>query len=213
MPFTVSCSAFRSLQGWLGLSHTNTGEGTLRLVPELKMSTAYQLLRPYFILDETFDNVTPLFPGATPGRLQFMPTQELHPHLMMEKSMVGIPPVKPGDYVFWHCDLVHEVDRLHPGTTDSSVSYNACVPLCPYNLENLLKMRHAFQNAIPPSDFANYEYPELECDQEHGAKMENVLSKAGRRALGLEPFDVDEEGLTSGQRAMRVLANERLGFS
>lgn len=198
----------------MGLSHTSTGEGTLRLVPELKLTTAYQLLRPFFILDETFDDITPLFPGAKPGGLQFYPTQKLHPHLQLEKSMVGIPPVKPGDYVFWHCDLVHEVDKFHTGTRDSSVSYNACVPLCPYNLENLSSMRQSFMDVMPPKDFQNYEHGELERDHEdHGAKEENVWSIAGKRALGLEPFDVDEPGLSSGQRRMREMANEKLGFN
>ncbi|KAH8896851.1 DUF1479-domain-containing protein [Thozetella sp. PMI_491] len=209
-----SCTAFRSLQGWISLSHTGTGEGTLRLVPELKLSTAYQLLRPYFILNETFDDTTPLFPGATPGRLQFLPTNELHPHLLMQKSMVGIPPVKPGDYVFWHCDLIHEVDKFHPGTRDSSVSYNACVPLCPYNLENLVKMHKSFLDVLPPADFEKYEHGELEREHEdHGAKRENILSLEGLRALGFEPFDESEDGLTPGQREMRRLANERLGLS
>lgn len=201
------------MQGWMGLSHTGTGEGTLRLVPELKLATAYQLLRPFFILDEEFDEITPLFPGATPGNLQFFPTQKLHPHLQLEKSMIGIPPVRPGDYAFWHCDLVHEVDKFHPGTRDSSVSYNACVPLCPYNLDNLVSMRQSFLDALPPKDFEKYEHGELEKEHEdHGAKKENVWSLAGMRALGLEPFDVDEPGLSSGQRKMREMANEKLGF-
>jgi hypothetical protein len=208
-----SCSAFRSMQGWLSLSHTSTGEGTLRLLPILKLTTAYQLLRPYFILNETFDDVTPLFPGATPGGLQFLPTPELHPHMLLEKSMVGIPPVRPGDYVFWHCDTVHEVDRHHPGKLDSSVSYNACVPLCPYNLENLVGQRDSWNQVIPPKDFEKYEHGELEKDhQDHGAKRENLLSKEGMRAMGLEPFNTDEQGLTPGQRDMRRLANEKLGF-
>jgi hypothetical protein len=211
---TESTTAFRSLQGWISLSHTSTGEGTLRVVPELKLTTAYQLLRPYFILDETFDEVTPLFPGAKPGFQQFRPTPKLHPHMLLEKSMVGIPPVKPGDYVFWHCDTVHEVDRYHPGTTDSSVSYNPCVPLCPYNLENLLKMRYSFERAEPPEDFATYDHAELEKDHEdHGAKRDNILSVEGLRALGFERFDAEEEGLTAGQREMRLLANQRLGFT
>lgn len=209
-----SCTAFRSLQGWLSLSHTGTGEGTLRLVPEVKLSTAYQLLRPFFILGEQFDDTTPLFPGANPGNLQFFPTQALHPHLMMEKSMVGIPPVRPGDYVFWYCDLVHEVDKFHPGTRDSSVSYNPCVPLCPYNFDNLVKMRQSFSDVLPPDDFRLYEHGELEKDHDdHGAKKENILSIEGLRALGLEPFCVEEEGLTSGQRVMRQMANEKLGFA
>jgi hypothetical protein len=210
----VSCSAWRSFQGWISLSHTNTGEGTLRMVPELKLSTAYQLLRPFFILDEKFDDVTPLFPGASPGHLQFLPTDELHPHLLLKKTMVGIPPVKPGDYVFWHCDVVHEVDRYHPGTRDSSVSYNACVPLCPYNLESLLDTRDSFLKVQPPKDFEKYEHGELEVDHDdHGARRENVLSEAGLRGLGLAPFDENEEGITSGQREMRKLANQKLGFA
>lgn len=209
----MSCSAWRSLQGWISLSHTGTGEGTLRLVPELKLATAYQLLRPFFILDETFDDVTPLFPGASPGGLQFFPTDELHPHLLMQKSMVGIPPVRPGDYAFWHCDLIHEVDKFHPGTRDSSVSYNGCVPLCPYNVNNLLEMRRAFLSASVPRDFLKYEHGELEEEHEDsGARPKYVLSLAGRRALGLEPFDEQEEGITVGQREMRKLANDKLGF-
>lgn len=198
----------------MSLSHTSTGEGTLRLVPELKLSTAYQLLRPFFILDEQFDDVTPLFPGASPGWLQFLPTDELHPHLLLKKTMVGIPPVKPGDYVFWHCDVVHEVDRFHPGTRDSSVSYNGCMPLCPYNLESMLETRDSFLNVRTPKDFENYESGELEREHDdHGARRENVLSMEGLRALGLEPFDENEDGLTSGQREMRRLANIKLGFA
>ncbi|KAI0481288.1 DUF1479-domain-containing protein [Xylariaceae sp. FL0804] len=211
-----SCTAFRSLQGWISLSHTGTGEGTLRLVPDLKLSTAYMLLRPYFILDETFDDTTPLFPGAHPGRIQFLPTPELHPHLRLRSSMVGIPPVRPGDYVFWHCDVVHEVDPFHPGTRDSSVSYNPCIPLCPYNLDSLVGLREAFLRAEPPKDFKKYDGDESEVESahaDHGARQENFLSFEGRRAMGFEPFDVDEAGLTAGQRKMRALANEKLGFT
>lgn len=201
------------MQGWMSLSHTNTGEGTLRLVPELKCATAYQMLRPYFVLDERFNDTAPLFPGANPGNLQFFPTTKLHPHLLLEKSMVGIPPVKPGDYVFWHCDLVHEVDRFHPGTRDSSVSYNGCVPLCPYNLENLLRLRQSFLDVMPPKDFNGIEHGELERDhKDHGARRENILSVEGLRALGFEPFDAEEGGITEGQREMRRLANRKLGF-
>lgn len=172
------------------------------------------MLRPFFLQDETFDDVTAAFPGATPGNLQFFPIELLHPHLEMGKSMVGIPPVRPGDYVFWHCDLVHEVDKFHPGTTDSSVSYKACIPLCPYNLESLVKMRCNFLEASVPDDFVRYVHGELETEHEdHGARAENVLSLDGQRALGLHAFDADEQGITTGQRAMRSEANKRLGFA
>lgn len=209
----AACSCWRSLQGWLSMSHTGTGEGTLRLLPNLKASVAYSMLRPLFHAREEYDDTQPTFPGSRPGGTQFLPTDETHPHLRMEKSIVGIPPVKPGDYVFWHCDLIHMVDRYHPGVRDSSVSYNGCNPLTPYNIESLIGVRDAFQQAVPPRDFAKYEIVnEKECEhKDHGARVENVLSETGLRALGLKKFDEDEPGLTQGQRAIRRLANQLLG--
>ena len=68
----TQCSCWRSLQGWLSLSHTGTGEGTLRLLPSLKASMAYMMLRPLF-LNGTFDDSQPTFPGAVPGLNQFKP--------------------------------------------------------------------------------------------------------------------------------------------
>lgn len=41
---------------------------------------------------------------------------------------------------------------------------------------------------------------------------ERILSVEGLRALGLEPFDEGEKGLSVGQREMRKLANLKLGF-
>ncbi|CAK7201233.1 hypothetical protein SEUCBS139899_003936 [Sporothrix eucalyptigena] len=215
----AACTCWRSLQGWLSLSHTNTGEGTLRLLPNLKASVAYCMLRPLFgnsfaEKEGTIDDSQPTFPGSTPGCTQFFPTRDHHPHLDLDKSMIGIPPVRPGDYVFWHCDLVHEVDRFHPGTTNSSVVYNACSPLTPYNIDSLVGNRAAFAQAMPPPDFELSEYGrEQECDHaDHGARQENVLCKEGLQALGLAPFDANAPGLTEGEREIRRLANEKLGF-
>jgi hypothetical protein len=216
----AACSCWRSLQGWLSLSHTSTGEGTLRLLPSLRASVAYMMLRPLFLGGRDdggdigrYDDSQPTFPGACPGNTQFFPSSEFHPHLLMEKSMVGIPPVRPGDYVFWHCDLVHEVDRFHPGSRDSSVVYNACAPLTPYNIRSLVGIREAFLQATVPKDFVCYsDIHEKEYQHgDHGARDENILSLAGRRAMGLEPFDEQEEGLTEGQRMVRKMANEALG--
>lgn len=210
----AACSCWRSLQGWLSMSHTSTGEGTLRLLPSLKASVAYLMLRPLFHENEKFNDSLPTFPGAKPGNTQFFPTRENHPHLYLDKSIIGIPPVKPGDYVFWHCDLVHEVDRFHPGQRNSSVAYNACNPLTPYNIDSLVSVREAFQRAVPPKDFALYELnKEQECDHaDHGAKEENILTAEGLQALGLRRFDENEPGLTEGQRRVRKLANQKLGF-
>lgn len=182
------------------------------MLPNMKAAIAYMMLRPFFI-NGAFDDVTPTFPGASPGHLQFLPTEAFHPNLELKRSVVGIPPVKPGDYVFWHADVVHEVDKFHPGTTDSSVAYNPCTPLIPYNLESLVGTKKAFLAADTPSDFYGLDKTETEKDHEdHGARVENILSHEGRRAMGFERFDVDEAGITEGQRKMRQLANERLGL-
>ena len=169
------------------------------------------MLRPLFHTG-VIDDSQPTFPSAKPGGLQLYPDAKHFPHLSLERAMVGIPPVKPGDYVFWHCDLVHEVDSTHPGINDSSVAYNACNPLTPYNIQSLLATREAFLKADVPKDFKNY-YDESENEgkhEDHGARKENILSKEGMRAMGFERFDEDEEGLSEGQRSVRRMANEML---
>lgn len=40
------CSMFRSFQGWMSLSTTKPGGGTLKLCPVIKLSSSYVLLRP-----------------------------------------------------------------------------------------------------------------------------------------------------------------------
>ncbi|KAJ4128765.1 hypothetical protein NW765_013156 [Fusarium oxysporum] len=209
----TACSVWRSLQGWLSLSNTQTGEGTLRVLPSLKLSMAYIMLRPLFHTGEYNDSL-PTFPGATPGQTQFFPTVEGHPDLDIKRAIVGIPPVRPGDYVFWHCDLVHGVDPTNPGLVDSSVSYNACNPLTPYNIESLLTTREAFQKGDVPIDFTrSHGTWEREYDHEDcGAKVENILTKEGLQAMGLERLDTEEEGLTQGQKEVREMANRKLGL-
>ncbi|KAL2848405.1 hypothetical protein BJY01DRAFT_246418 [Aspergillus pseudoustus] len=209
------CSAFRALQGWLSLSTCGPGEGTLRVLPNVKLVTAYLLLRPFFVDDddEVLNWDEPTFPGATPGRGQLFPTTQFHPHLQQARSMVSVQTVEPGDYMYWHCDLAHEVEDRHGGAEDSSVFYNASIPLCPYNIENMLRMRACFREKEPPQDFfldcgGPFEMEKAHADS--GAREENILSVQGRRALGLEEFDVLEPGLSKGQRRVRQMANEAI---
>lgn len=174
------------------------------------------MLRPFFLDGpDAFDDSKPTFPGAHPGKTQLLPTDELHPHLDMQKSMIGIPPVKPGDYVFWHCDLVHEVDKYHPGTRDSSVAYNACTPLVPYNIDSLRATREAFLAAKPPRDFngLGYLFEEENQHEDHGARVDNILSEEGKMAMGFMKFDVDEKGISEGQQKVREMANSILGLA
>lgn len=112
-----SCGVFRAFQGWTSLSHTGPGEGTLRVYPFIREMTAYTLLRPFFRAKQSIstlgreaylaadnwalDTESPDFPNAPPGRSQEY-NDETHPHLELERTMVSIPPVWPGDQAWWH---------------------------------------------------------------------------------------------------------------
>lgn len=108
---------------------------------------------------------------------------------------------------------MHEVEDAHNGIEDSSVFYNASIPLCPYNIDNTKRMRQSFRDAVPPQDFyRDMGGPfEMECEHDdHGAREENILSQEGRRALGLAPFDAEEAGLSEGQKKVREIANQAM---
>ena len=112
-----ACSMFRMWQGWMSMSHTKPGEGTLLVNPLVKLSMAYVLLRPFFRAKNMgasdflgVDNwefmggeMDSELQGATPGTGQEL-TDELHPHLELERTMVHVPEIQPGDFVAWHCD-------------------------------------------------------------------------------------------------------------
>ena len=73
----------------------------------------------------TLDISTPEFPGISPhllngGYSSLLLTPESHPHLRLDECMVSVPKVNPGDTVFWHCDVVHAVEKEHTGTGDSA---------------------------------------------------------------------------------------------
>jgi hypothetical protein len=129
-----ACSMFRMFQGWLSMSYTGPGDGTLMVNPLLQLATAYFLLRPFFAPirdlpapesqsrinvvggghDDEFlraDNWRLIAGDEVTSDLNgAYPghgqelSEVLHPHLDLAKSMVHIPQVKPGDYVVWHCD-------------------------------------------------------------------------------------------------------------
>jgi len=117
-----ACSMFRAFQGWLAMSELRPWEGTLMVVPIVKEAEVYVLLRPFFkavksleevgrnkYLDEDNweftggEKMGSELHGSVPGLCQEL-SDELHPHLRLDKSLVNIPEVKPGDYVVWHCD-------------------------------------------------------------------------------------------------------------
>jgi hypothetical protein len=197
-----ACAMFRMFQGWTALSSTGPGEGTLKLFPLVRHSTAYTLLRPFF--DTSSSNVLDLshdatFPNSTPGAAQEY-SHATHPHLNLADTMVSIPRVEPGDYVAWHCDSIHAVDAEHMGSSDSSVLYIPATPLCRRNVEELVRQRNAAAALSPPPDF-----PGAGGKGEmgfQGAVDWTGVNEGGLRAMGMGRKEWDtEDGMTEGERA------------
>lgn len=230
-------SAFRMFQGWLSLSSTGPLEGTLLVNPLLAKATAYYLLRPFFSPKRGVDpgaqttteeisssddflasdnwelNTTQnqWVHGATPGHGQEL-AHVLHPHLNLPKSMVHVPKVKPGDYVAWHCDTIHAVDKVHQGKSDSSVLYIPACPMTEYNAQYLARQRDAFVQGVPSPDFGGGVG-----ESEHEGRITaddvtNLVNDDALRAMGLKEWDSDAAGLSPGERVILDRANKVLGF-
>lgn len=232
-----ACSAFRMFQGWLSLSTCRAFEGTLLVNPLLAKATAYYLLRPFFspkrgvesgaqtaseavtkstdfLASDNWEmdsTPTPWVQGATPGHGQEL-SHLLHPHLDLQRTMIHMPTVRPGDYVAWHCDTIHAVDKVHAGKTDSSVLY---IPVCPMTEDNanyLVRQRENFVNGTPSPDFGGGVGESKHVGRIKAEDMHELVGVEGCRAMGLEPWDSDAAGLIPGQRVILDRANKILGY-
>ncbi|CAH2352845.1 hypothetical protein CLIB1423_08S02388 [[Candida] railenensis] len=209
------CSSFRTLQGWLALSNNKTGEGTLKVLPSLKLAITYVLLRPLFWKDPESGNLddyeidleTPKFPGATPSTGQLFLLDEFYPHLNQAKSVVGIPDVNKGDFVFWHADILHEVDKEHNGSGHSSVFYYGVTPLSITNIPTLLDTKDAFTRNVSPEDYRS-QLPK-DTVEFQGADVKDIPDREGLQSMGLEEFDITDD-LKPNQRKIRQIANDAL---
>jgi hypothetical protein len=196
-----ACSMLRFFQGWLSMSDTGPGEGTLHVCPMLTHSTAYTILRPFFDADSSLPALDATFPGSVPGACQeYNPVT--HPHLDLLTTMVPVPQVEPGDYVAWHCDSLHSVDKEHRGTGDSSVLYIPATPLCELNVQYLVKQREAALRYSPPWDFPGAGGPgEIGFK---GAVDWSSLNPDGLQAMGMgtQPWQTTEEMSEGEKRAI-----------
>lgn len=106
---------FRSFQGWTALTPTSAGKGTILVYPNVSWLIAYVMLRPFFsppvnadeIMDPatwTLNEDTTWFPGTFKSESQRL-SRTSHPHLRLEECLVPMPPVEPGDTVWWHTDV------------------------------------------------------------------------------------------------------------
>ncbi|KIO21397.1 hypothetical protein M407DRAFT_80394 [Tulasnella calospora MUT 4182] len=215
------CSVFRAFQGWLALSSTGPSEGTLRVFPLLKEASAYVLLRPFF--RPTLPTTDPNYLSADSWTIDVESTnfpnsfmagaQELndltHPHLRLDDGgVVSVKKVEPGDVVFWHCDEIHAVERVHRGEGDSSVFYIPAAPLTAKTAEYLKRQKDVFLQGVPPPDFPGGA-------GENGFKgvgtSNDILTEEGRKALGFAPFSL-KDGMTKSEEAVTKEANSILGF-
>ncbi|CAI0655841.1 unnamed protein product, partial [Colletotrichum noveboracense] len=218
-----ACSMFRMFQGWLSMSDAGPREGTLLVNPLVKHTTAYLLLRPFFqplredvsgaefLREENWvftagEGMSSELHGATAGHCQEL-NGKLHPHLELERTMVHMPKIKPGDFVAWHADQIHAVDMVHEGKGDSSVLYIPVCPLTDQNVWYLKRQREAFLEGLPGPDF-----PGGKGERDHVGRPgeDAIVAPEARRAMGLEALQVAGEG--EGERALLKRANEYMGF-
>ncbi|KAJ9478162.1 hypothetical protein PHBOTO_001747 [Pseudozyma hubeiensis] len=199
------CGVFRPLQGWLSMSNTKAGEGTLKVLPFLKESTAYIVLRPFFTpikpesacstkaeyLAEsnwTLDTTSRKFPGCSLGHnIELSPAT--HPHLDLDNTMTSIPSVAPGDMVLWHCDAVHSVESRHGGKGDSSVLYIPAIPTTEVNWRYIMEQKQCFEQGLPPPDFPG---GQGESGFRGRGTPEMVKGRVARASLGLEKLQARE---------------------
>ena len=201
------CSAFRLFQGWLAMSDTGPGEGTLLVYPLLKQQTAYLIMRPFFD-DEGNFKMDPSFPGSVQGAGQeYSPIT--HPDLELESAVVSMPKVAPGDFVAWHCDQIHAVDKQHGGKGDSSVLYIPACAMTPPNVEFIKEQRRAALALSPPQDFPGAFGPGEQGFE--GAIDWSELSINGRRAMGIGEHGWETNpGMTAGEKKVIQHANAAL---
>ncbi|KAK6366588.1 hypothetical protein LTS17_010674 [Exophiala oligosperma] len=203
-----ACSMFRLFQGWLSMSSTGPGQGTLKVCPLVRHATAYLIMRPFFDPASGKMNLDATFPNSVPGACQEY-NMETHPDLDLETTMVSMPQVEPGDYVAWHCDMIHAVDKEHHGTGDSSVLYIPACAMTRTNIEFLDRQRTSALRYSPPPDF-----PGAGGDGELGFKDAVDWAKVneeGLRAMGLGKMSWDiKTGMTQGERVIVDEANRTL---
>ncbi|KIR53534.1 hypothetical protein I315_04128 [Cryptococcus gattii Ru294] len=218
-----ACGIFRAFQGWTSMSDTGPTEGTLKVYPLIKELTAYTMMRPLFREKQSraelsreeylsasnwqLDFETSRFPNSPIARSQEY-NDQTHPHLQLDRTMVSIPRVKPGDQAWWHGDMIHAVESIHQGKGPSAVLYIPAVPLTPHNVEYIRDQKRLFMEGRPGPDFPGGVGESQFIDR---GKIEDIESIEGKQAMGLEPFDVSGQ-LTPGERHVREQANKILGF-
>jgi Protein of unknown function (DUF1479) len=172
-PGTTMCSAFRTFQGWTALSDMDHDQGVLHTVP-IPEAMGYLMLRP-LLPDVPEDDMC----GVTTN--QVFPVNERW-HSLLLKAVAGVPDIKAGDSVWWHCDMIHSVAPVSDQQGWGNVMYIPAAPWCPRNERYAAVVRQAFLAGSSPSDFPDENY---ETTWDNRFTLED-LNPTGRRGLGLD---------------------------
>jgi hypothetical protein len=172
-PGTTMCSAFRTFQGWTALSDMAHDQGVLHTVP-IPEAMGYLMLRP-LLSDVPDDDMC----GVTTNKV-FPVSDTRHPLLL--EALTGIPDVRAGDSVWWHCDMIHSVAPVQNQKGWGNVMYIPAAPWCPRNERYAAAVREAFITGASPSDFPAENY---ERDWPNRFQPGD-LNQTGRRGLDLD---------------------------
>jgi hypothetical protein len=172
-PGSTMCSVFRTFQGWTALSDMDHDQGVLHTVP-IPEAMAYLMLRP-LLSDVPDDDMC----GVTVNQV-FPAGEKWHPLLM--EALSGIPDVRAGDSVWWHCDMIHSVAPVRDQRGWGNVMYIPAAPWCSRNETYAAEVRAAFSTGASPSDFPAENYEQTWANRFQPA----VLNETGRRGLGLD---------------------------
>jgi uncharacterized protein DUF1479 len=172
-PGSTMCSAFRTFQGWTALSDMDHDQGVLHTVP-IPDAMGYLMLRP-LLSDVPDDDMC----GVTINRV-FPASQQWHSLLL--DGLSGIPDVKAGDSVWWHCDMIHSVAPVRDQKGWGNVMYIPAAPWCPRNEAYAASVREAFITGSSPSDFPDENYERSWPNRFHF----DDLNAVGRRGLGID---------------------------
>jgi len=172
-PGTTMCSAFRTFQGWTALSDMAHDQGVLHTVP-IPEAMGYLMLRP-LLSDVPDDDMC----GVTTNKV-FPVSDTRHPLLL--EALTGIPDVRAGDSVWWHCDMIHSVAPVQNQKGWGNVMYIPAAPWCPRNERYAAAVREAFITGASPSDFPAENYERDWPDR----FQPGDLNQTGRRGLDLD---------------------------
>ncbi|MET7881110.1 DUF1479 domain-containing protein [Micromonospora profundi] len=172
-PGSTMCSAFRTFQGWTALSDMDHDQGVLHTVP-IPEAMAYLMLRP-LLADVPVDDMC----GVTVNQV-FPVSERWHPLLL--EALSGIPDVRAGDSVWWHCDMIHSVAPVRDQQGWGNVMYIPAAPWCPRNERYSAAVRDAFRTGSSPTDFPAEHYERSWSNRFQA----DDLNSTGRRGLGLD---------------------------